>query len=357
MDPFQNLLVIELSSVLAGPAVGMFFAELGAKVIKIENKQTGGDVTRSWKLSEEDRSSPFSAYYYSVNWNKEVYLLDLNDSKDQQEVRDMLAKADIVIANFKVGSETKIGMDYESLKSINPRLIYASITAYGEQNPAPGFDAMIQAETGWIYMNGEKNGQPVKMPVALMDILSAHQLKEGILVALLQREKTGLGCKVSVSLFDTGVASLANQASNWLNVGALPQRMGSEHPNIAPYGDIFYTQDNKPVILGTGTQKQFENLCDCLFLSELKDDVRFSANPLRVANRPALNTYLEQAFSQISLNKLLEVCRQASVTIAPVNNLQEVFEIPAAKALILEEKAPDGSTSKRVKTTIFKISN
>ena len=352
---FKDLLVIELASVLAGPAVGMFFAELGARVIKIENKQTKGDVTRSWKLPKEDKSKELSAYYHSINWNKEALLLDLKDPIDQQHALEWIAKADIVISNYKVGSATKVGMSYEQLKKDHPKLIYATVSAYGEDNPAPGFDAMIQAETGWIFMNGEKEGNPVKMPVALMDILAGHQLKEGILLALLKRQQTGLGSKISVSLFDTGVASLANQASNWLNEGVLPRRKGSQHPNIAPYGDIFYTKDQKAIILGTGTQKQFENLCDCLTLGALKTDSRFISNTLRLSNRVALNEILEKAFLEVSYDILLERCRSLKVTIAPINNLQELFEMREAQDLILEETLPDGTISKRVKTTVFKM--
>ncbi len=352
---FKDLIVVELASVLAGPAVGMFFAELGARVIKIENKRTQGDVTRSWKLPKEDKTKELSAYYHSINWNKEALLLDLKDSNDQQQALNWIAKADIVISNYKAGSAKKIGMSYEQLKEIHPKLIYASVSAYEDDNPAPGFDAMIQAETGWIFMNGEKEGNPVKMPVALMDVLAGHQLKEGILLALLKRQQTGLGSKISVSLFDTGVASLTNQASNWLNEGVLPQRKGSQHPNIAPYGDIFYTKDHKAIILGTGTQKQFENLCTCLALTALITDSRFTSNTLRLSNRVALNDLLEKAFLQLPYDLLLQRCRTLKVTIAPINNLQELFEMPEAQNLILEETLPDGTISKRVKTTVFKM--
>ncbi len=352
---FKDLIVVELASVLAGPAVGMFFAELGARVIKIENKRTKGDVTRSWKLPKEDTSQALSAYYHSVNWNKESILLDLLIPADQQQALQWIKQADIVISNYKAGSAAKVGMSYEQLKEINPSLIYAAVSAYGDDNPAPGFDAMIQAETGWIFMNGEKDGNPVKMPVALMDILAAHQLKEGILLALLKRQQTGLGSKISVSLFDTGVASLANQASNWLNESVLPQRKGSQHPNIAPYGDIFHTKDQKAIILGTGTQKQFENLCDCLELSALKTDPKFTTNALRLSNRASLNSFLAQAFLQIPYDILLKRCHSLQVTIAPINNLQELFSMQEAQDLVLTETLPDGTISKRVKTTIFKM--
>lgn len=352
---FKDLLVVELASVLAGPAVGQFFAELGARVIKIENKSTGGDVTRSWKLPAEDPNSSYSAYYHSVNWHKESYLLDLRNAEDREKAYSWIKQADIVITNFKKGSAPKVGMAYEQLQVLNPKLIYAQISAYGEHDSRPGFDAMIQAETGWIYMNGEKEGEPVKLPVALMDILTAHQLKQGILLALLQRARTGKGSKVHVSLFDTGVASLANQASNWLNVDVLPQRKGSQHPNIAPYGDLFYTKDGRAIILGTGTQKQFENLCDCLHLSDLKTDQRFLTNALRVKNRAALNAILAPAFLAHSFEKLWQRSQEYQVTLAPVNNLEAVFDLPAAQNLILTETLADGTSTKRVKTVVFEI--
>ncbi len=352
---FKDLKVVELANVLAGPAVGMFFAELGASVIKVENKAIGGDVTRTWKLPMEDKNQPYSAYYHCVNWNKEAHLLNLKEKADQAKVLEWIKAADIVISNFKVGSAAKIGMDYEQLRQLNPQLIYAQITAYGDEDPRPGFDVVIQAETGWIFMNGEQGGKPVKMPVALMDILAAHQLKEGILLALLNRYKTGKGCQVSISLFDAGVASLANQASNWLNVGVIPQRIGSQHPNIAPYGDIFYTKDNKPIILSPGTEKQFQRLCDCLDIPDLKSDKRFKNNALRLANRPALSKLIAKAFRKYEAVPLLKKCEEQRVPVARIQNMQEVFETPAAQNLILEEVLADGTVSKRVRTAVFKI--
>lgn len=352
---FKDLLVVELASVLAGPAVGMFFAELGAKVIKIENKSTGGDVTRGWKLPIEDPDDEYSAYYHSINWGKEKSMLDLKTAKDRNGVESLIKKADIVISNFKANSAQKLGMDYESLKVLNPRLIYAAITAYGDDNPAPGFDVMIQAETGWIFMNGEPSGNPVKMPVALVDILAAHQLKQGILIALLQRQMTGKGSYVSISLFDASIAALANQASNWLNTSTLPKRMGSQHPNIAPYGDIFYTKDRVGVILGTGTQKQYEGLCACLQLEHLKTDERFLTNSLRLANRIALNEYLRKAISNKNYKIFQAECKQKKVTIAPINNLEQVFNMPDAQKLILKEELGDGRIKKSVRTAVFNI--
>ncbi|MEM1320809.1 MAG: CaiB/BaiF CoA-transferase family protein [Bacteroidota bacterium] len=352
---FKDLKIIELASVLAGPAVGLFFAELGAEVIKIENQGTGGDTTRHWKLPQEDQKAPYSAYFHSVNWGKQHHFLNLKEQEDYQQLLALVAEADIVISNYKAGSAQKLGVDYESLRQHNPQLIYGRISAYGDDDPRPGFDVLIQAETAWLSMNGEAGGPPVKLPVALMDIMAAHQLKEGLLVALLQRYKTGKGSQVAVALFDAGVASLANQATNWLNVGHNPQRMGSQHPNIAPYGDIHYSQEGKPVILSTGTEKQYLALLDCLELSELKADPRFTSNALRLKHRAELNKHLAAAFAQLPLATLLDRCAAQGVPLAPIRDMKALFELPEAQRLVMEETLPDGYLSKRVKTAVFKL--
>lgn len=352
---FQGLKVIELASVLAGPAVGMFFAELGASVIKVENARTGGDVTRIWKLPQEDADSPSSAYFFSVNWGKEHVFLDLRQADDLAQLLGWVAEADLVISNFKAGSAEKMGLDAVSLRKLNPRLIYASISAYGKNDPRPGFDVAMQAETGWVFMNGVPGGQPCKLPVALIDLLSAHQLKEGILVALLHRERTGEGSEVHVSLFDTAIASLANQAANYLNLGQVPQRMGSLHPNIAPYGEIFLTKDGQPLLLSTGTDKHFQSLCECLGVKELPFDERFSTNALRLANRTALQLILKNAFAQQPAALLLDSFLERKVPVSPIRNLAEVFELTEAQGLVLEEGIECGKTSKRVRTAVFEI--
>ncbi len=350
---FEGLKVVELASVLAGPAVGMFFAELGAQVLKIENKATQGDVTRAWKLPKEDPHKPWSAYFHSVNWNKTYLPIDLRVLDERHQVLSYIAEADVVISNFKSGSAAQFGLDYNTLKDTFPQLIYASITAYGPEHPKPGFDVAIQAETGWIYMNGEAAGAPVKMPVALIDLLAAHQLKEGILVALLQRQRTNKGCHVTTSLFDASIASLANQASNWLNLRHVPQRMGSQHPNIAPYGDTFQTKDGKSLIVATGTQKHFEELCKCLHLFSLLEDERFATNALRVQHRASLVQLLTPAFLRWTATDLLARFEKVQIPVSPIRDLSEVFDLPEAKALVLTETLPDGSESKRVKTAVF----
>ncbi len=348
---FNNLKVIELASVLAGPAVGMFFAELGANVIKIENKTTSGDVTRSWKVPEEDLATNHSAYYCSVNWNKEVLFLDLQTPEDQLIVHEMIKEADVVISNFRRDSAEKMRMDYPFLKTLNPKLIYGQITGFGEDDDRVAFDVVLQAEAGFLFMTGEPNRAPVKMPVALIDLLAAHQLKEGILVALLHLYKTGEGSYISVSLFESAVASLANQATNWLMAGHIPQRMGTQHPNIAPYGDIFYTKDEKSIVLAIGTERQFQNLCKLL---KINSDERFINNANRVKNRAALIELLQPAVLLFDRDALLQLFHEAGVPAAAIRTMPEVFEHPLAKAMILEERMPNGQQSRRVKTIVFK---
>ncbi len=348
---FKDLKIIELASVLAGPAVGQFFAELGATVIKIENSKTGGDVTRKWKLPQEDADDPFSAYYHSTNWGKKTLMLDLSEAEERDVAIGLISGADILIANFKSDSAEKLKMDYGFLKNKNPKLIYANLTAYGEGDNAPGFDVLLQAETGFLYMNGEPDRPPVKMPVALIDILAAHQLKEAILIGLLKRKNTGKGSFVSVSLAKSAIAALANQAANWLNVSHVPQRMGSQHPNISPYGDIFKTKDGEQIIIAVGTEKQFADLCDILNLAELKNDQRFKLNSDRVKNRNELIELLQTGFSKYGRPVLLDKFKEKKVPAGIVQNMQQVFEMPYAQEMILENK----HGGKCVRTVAFEI--
>ena len=352
---FKDLKVVELASVLAGPAVGMFFAELGAKVIKVENQTTGGDVTRNWKLPTEDKNRNYSAYYCSVNWKKEVLFLNLKSKEGRQFVYEMIKESDVVLTNFKKGSAEKLGMDYKKLSSFNDRLIYAELTGFPEGVNKPAFDIVLQAETGFLFMTGEANRNPVRMPVALIDLLAAHQLKEAILMALLQREKAGKGAYVSTSLFESAIASLANQATNWLMEGHIPQRMGSAHPNISPYGDIFYTKDNKLITLAVGTEKQFKGLCESLGIQAMSEDKRFKTNVLRVKNREALKLVLKDAIAKFNRKFLNDLFEKNGVPAGNVNNMKEVFELPYAKDLTLEEHQSDGGATKRVKTVAFKF--
>ena len=352
---FKDLTVIELASVLAGPSVGLFFAELGAQVIKIENKRTGGDVTRKWKLPNENPDSEFSAYYHCVNYRKEVQMLDLSSEKDRTQAHALIREADVVVSNYRPGAAEKLGMDYTTLKSLNNKLIYAQLNAYAEGDTTPAFDIVLQAEAGFLYMTGEPNRAPVRMPVAMIDLMAAHQLKEGVLLALMHRMKTGEGSYVSASLFESAVASLANQATNWLMVGNIPQRMGTQHPNIAPYGDLFICEDGKPIILAIGNDKQFSELCKHLNCVEIADDERFKTNAQRVIHRKLLIKILAPIFQKNRSNEILKILKNNNVPAAGVNNMQEVFELPLARNMILEETLPDNTISKRAKTVVFTI--
>ncbi|MBA3970778.1 MAG: CoA transferase [Bacteroidetes bacterium] len=352
---FKDLKVVELANVLAGPAVGMFFAELGADVIKIENRTTGGDVTRSWKLPSEDKTLNTSAYYASVNWNKKVRLLDIKNKDERAKVYELLRDADIVITNYKAGDAVKLGMDFDTLKKINPTLIYAHLSGFGEDSKRTAFDIVLQAETGYMFMNGTTESGPIKMPVALIDILAAHQLKEGILVALINRIKTGAGCKVTVSLFDAAVASLANQATNWLMAAHDPQPMGSLHPNIAPYGELFTTADQKLIVLAVGNDKQFKQLCAVLKLNTATANEKFISNTDRVRNRKELFEVLQTEIIKHSSDELMKELINADVPAGLIKSVKELLENKSCEKLILEEKDATGIISSRIKTSIFNI--
>lgn len=353
---FKGLKVVEFASVLAGPAAGMFFAELGATVIKIENSSTGGDVTRSWKNPMEEPGSPVSAYWSSINWGKHHVFLDMNRESDRLTALAFVSDADVVISNIKPSSARRMGIDANTLCAENPRLIFAQLNSWADpEDESPAFDAVLQAEAGFMYMNGEEERDPVKMPVALIDLLAAHQLKEGILLALLKREKTGNGSVVTASLMESAVASLANQASNYLMTGYIPGRMGSRHPNIAPYGDVYTTADQKSVLVAAGSERQFKNLCACLKLHELPVNELFATNAARVINREPLNRYIQKAIEAHELDHLMIVFKEHGVPAARIRDMKQVFELPGADRLILEETTEEGVPTKRVKTVVFNI--
>lgn len=332
---FKDLKVIELAGVLAGPSAGLFFAELGAKVIKVENPKTGGDVTRTWKLKTEEPEEPGSAYFWSVNAFKEFVSLDLSTQKGLEILYDLVKTADVVIANYKKGDAEKLKVDYTTLKKLQPKLIYASITGFGD-TVRSAYDLILQAESGFMSMNGEPNSNPLKMPVALIDILAGHHLKEAILLSLLKLYKQGEGSHVSVSLFDSAVASLANQATNWLIAGHLPKATGSLHPNIAPYGELFETKDKQKITFAIGSNKQFKHLCEIIRYKQLAADPRFALNQGRVSNRAELYALLYDYVRQLSFKELYAQCLEFDVPIGKIRDLKEVFELPEAQAMLRE---------------------
>lgn len=349
--PFADLKIIDLSTVLAGPSVGTFFAELGAQVLKIEHPKNA-DVTRSWKLASEDASESVSAYFSSVNYGKTYLSLDLKNEKDYATFIDHVQKADILLSNFKKGDDEKLNVSDEQLRSINPSLIIGKITGFGNESDRVAYDLILQAESGFMSMNGTSTSGPVKMPVALIDVLAAHHLKEGLLIALLQRNQSSEIKTVSVSLYDAAICSLANQASNYLMEQHIPQRIGSLHPNIAPYGEIFSTKSNDLVTFAIGSNQHFEKLCDYLNCEELITDDRFKENKDRVKNRMQLFEYLQEKIKLFDTVTLLHEMHQRYVPAGEIKNLQAVFQEQAVQKLIRTETI-NGKETKRITSIGF----
>lgn len=351
--PLKDIRVLELANVLAGPSVGATLAELGATVIKVENLLTCGDVTRTWKLTTEDSKTDISGYFSCANWGKKSISLNLNTKEGLDVVYRLASICDIVLVSYKPGDAEKLKVDYKTLSQRNKKIIYAHLTGYGLKNPRAGYDAIIQAESGYTFMNGEPNGKPVKMPVALMDLLASHQLKEAILLGLLNRERTGNGQYVEVSLIKSGIASLANQATNWLVGNSIPKQMGSDHPNIVPYGTVFYTNDDKPVVLAVGNDKQFSDLCLIVGKPELAKDPKFSDNFNRVINRNELIGILQDLIATFDRDTLLQGLDKKSVPAGGVFNMEEVFNLPEAKELVMESETDSGLKIKGLRTVAF----
>lgn len=351
---FKNLKIIELSSVLAGPLCGSFFAELGAQVIKVENKTTGGDVTRQWKVLSEKPDAPLSSYYSAANFGKSIWKLDLTNLKDRQQLKQEIASADVVISNYKPSASKKFKLDYVHLKQANPNIIYAQLNGFSETDNRGAYDAVLQAEAGFMFMNGTNETLPIKIPFAIVDVLSNHQMREAILVALLQKAATGKGAHLKISMLKAAVSALINQASNYLMNGNIPKRIGSAHPSIAPYGDTFITKDHQYLVLAVGSDNQFTALCHVLNLSNIAQDVAFSTNQNRLLNRPKLNTHLQKSISTYQADDLMKTLIGNQVPAGLIKNMKQVFEHPIAQSMVKEEVI-EGVFTRRVSTIGFEI--
>ncbi|MCS6904984.1 MAG: CaiB/BaiF CoA-transferase family protein [Bacteroidia bacterium] len=338
--PLEDLLVIELASVLAGPAVGAFLAELGATVIKVENLQ--GDVTRTWLLPEEKPKDGISAYFSCVNWGKKSIALDLKYPEGKAILNELLQRADILITNFKPSSARRLGFAYEQIAHLYPHLIYGEITGYGNQEERVGYDAVLQAESGFMYLNSSPEGNPQKMPVALIDLIAAHHLKEGILLALYNRQKTGLGTKVSCSLLHAAITALANQATAVLFANYTPEPLGTEHPSIFPYGTLFYTQENKPILVAIGNDEQFSTFCQILQIPEIAQDPQFATNPRRVQNREILRPLLAEKIKLFHFDTLLYALHQNQIPAGAVHTVNEALALPQVTPLLLHSPIGKG---------------
>lgn len=348
---FSELKVIDISTVLAGPSVGTFFAELGAKVIKIESPKNG-DVTRSWKLPSENIENSISAYFSSVNYLKEYIQLDFSNSEDRDLLMEKIKDADLLLSNFKFGDAKKFNLEDDLLFKLNPKLIHGKISGFGQHSDRVAYDLILQAETGFMSMNGTESSGPIKMPVALIDVLAAHQLKEGLLVALLERTVTSIGKSVEVSLYDAAISSLVNQATNYLMEGKVAQRIGSLHPNIAPYGELFTTKDNQLITFAIGSDVHFSKLCSFLNLGEIIKNPKFENNFQRVKNRVDLSVILQSEISKLDCAYILKEMHLKHVPVGKIKSIDEVLDDEKCKELIREEEI-DSIPTRRITSIVF----
>jgi crotonobetainyl-CoA:carnitine CoA-transferase CaiB-like acyl-CoA transferase len=348
----SHLKVLDMSRVLAGPWASQTLGDMGAEIWKIE-RPGSGDETRSWGppfVQEPDGDVPgISAYFANVNRNKKSIALDFTSEEGARLIHQLAGEADILIENFKVGGLAKYGLDYASLSKDYPHLIYCSVTGFGQDGPdasRAGYDFMIQGMSGLMSVTGEPKdagGMPVKAGVALIDILTGLNASVAILAAVEHRNKTGQGQHIDLSLFDVGVASLANQALNFLVSDVPPQRMGNAHPNIVPY-QAFETADGH-IILAVGNDGQFQRFCAVAGQPELAEDSRFSTNINRVISRDILVPLLEPLLRQDTTDNWLTRLAAVSVPAGPVNDLARVFDEPQARhrGLARIAAAEDGS--------------
>ncbi|MEE4223772.1 CaiB/BaiF CoA-transferase family protein [Pseudomonas viridiflava] len=346
MGALSHIRVLDLSRVLAGPWAGQILADLGADVIKVE-RPVCGDDTRSWGppflKDETGQNTTEAAYYLSANRNKQSVTIDFTRPEGQRLVRELVAKSDIVIENFKVDGLAAYGLDYASLKAVNPKLIYCSITGFGQTGPyakRAGYDFMIQGLGGLMSLtgrpDGDEGGGPVKVGVALTDILTGLYSTTAILAALAHRDQSGVGQYIDMALLDVQVACLANQAMNYLTTGIAPRRLGNAHPNIVPYQD-FPTADGD-FILTVGNDSQFRKFAEVAGQSQWATDPRFLTNKLRVANRGELIPLIRQATVFKTTAQWVDELEVAGVPCGPVNDLAQVFDDPQvlARGLAIE---------------------
>lgn len=336
----SHIRVLDLSRVLAGPWAGQILADLGADVIKIERPDTGDD-TRHWGppflRDEGGMNTSESAYFMCTNRNKRSLTVDFTQPEGQRLIRELAAQSDIVLENFKVGGLAAYGLDYASLSQVNPRLIYCSITGFGQEGPyaqRAGYDFMIQGLGGLMSLTGrsanEEGAGPIKAGVALTDILTGLYAGNAVLAALAHRDQTGEGQYIDLALLDVQVACLANQAQNYLTTGVPPQRLGNAHPNIVPYQD-FPTADGN-FILTVGNDGQFRRFSEAAGCPEWADDPRFSTNQGRVTNRNELIPLIRQATVFKTTAQWISTLEQAGVPCGPINDLAEVFADPQVQA-------------------------
>jgi crotonobetainyl-CoA:carnitine CoA-transferase CaiB-like acyl-CoA transferase len=331
MKPLHGVKVLELARVLAGPWIGQLLADLGADVVKVERAGVGDD-TRGWGppfLEGADGENLSAAYYHAANRGKRSVEADFESEEGRALVRKLAAHADVLVENFKVGGLAKYGLDAASMRALNPRLVYCSVTGFGQTGPyAPlaGYDFMIQGMAGVMDLTGFPDGPPIKAGYATADIFCGLYATVGILAALRRRDATGEGATLDMALMDSQVAVLGYQAINYFVSGLVPKRLGNGHPNIVPY-DVFPTSDGS-IILAVGNTGQFAKLCEALGAEDLRDDPDYATNEGRVRNRAALVPELGRRTIRFSRDELLEKLGKLKVPAGPVNTIADVFADP-----------------------------
>ena len=343
--PLEGVRVADFSRVLAGPLATMLLADLGADVIKVERPDTGDD-TRAW-------GPPFigedAAYFLSLNRNKRSVALDLQTSEGAAAARRIALSADVVIENFRPGLMARFGLDHDSLAAERPDLVTCSLIAFGEQGESasrPGYDIIVQALSGLMSFTGQPGGEPTKVGVALLDVVCGLYAANGILAALLERRATGRGRRIVVSLYETSLAAMVNQAANFLLGGLVPGPLGNQHPNIVPY-QLFEAAD-RPFILAAGNDRMFERTCAVLGRPELAADERFATNEARVRRRDELIPVLAEAFRARTASEWLSALEAAGVPCSPVLRMDEVFTSPEGSRMVQEVDDPERGTLRLV---------
>lgn len=323
--PLTGYRVLDLSRILAGPYCTMILGDQGAEIIKVERPGVGDD-TRTW-------GPPFaggeSAYYICANRNKKSIVIDLKKPEGLDLVRELAKTSDVFVENFTPGLTKKFGLDYETLHKLNPKLVYASITAYGQDGPyrdRPGYDMVLSAVGGLMYITGEKDGNPCKVGVAITDVLTGTYASGAITSTLLWRERSGRGQYLDISLLDVQVSGLANIASNYLVAGKEASRWGTAHESIIPY-QVFQTKD-RPIALAVANQKLWVNFCKVTGKDEWVNDPRFESNPMRVENREALLPLVHELFAQKTCDEWMDLLVGAAIPCGPVNNMEHLFADP-----------------------------
>jgi crotonobetainyl-CoA:carnitine CoA-transferase CaiB-like acyl-CoA transferase len=342
--PLKGLRVLELARILAGPWAGQLLADLGAEVIKVE-RAGAGDDTRGWGppfVTGPDGENLSAAYYHAANRGKRSIAADFETEEGRKVVRALAERSDVLIENFKAGGLAKYGLGYDSLKEINPRLVYCSITGFGQTGPyaaRAGYDFLIQGMGGVMSLTGQPDGEPMKVGMAMADIMTGLYASNAILAALRRRDATGQGAYIDMALLDCQVAVLANQAMNYLVSGSNPPRLGNGHPNIVPY-QVFPAADGH-VIIAVGNDAQYAKLCEALGAPELAADPRYVKNEGRVRHREALCARISELTLKRGRNELLSALEARGIPAGPINTVAEVFADPQVIARGLRSEATE----------------